>query len=313
MNKIVLFGVLAAVFVSGCAIDRSELATPEAMRNLPPPPEVVATSFCEDVPADAGVSAAAVDELNFDAAADVIDAEANDYFACVVTNNGIIELTLFDDNAPTSVNNFVFLASEGFYNGTTFHRVVPDFVIQGGDRNAPARGEPVGTGGPGYMWSLELGATSLTHETGTLAMARAQSPDSNGGQFYITYAPQPNLNGQYNVFGEVSGEGDMDVVTTVAAGDLIRTIVIVEQPEDGEATFLNPQDAEPLDAGAAEAEAADEAAVDEAEADETAEAAETEAAEDEAEADETAEAAETDEANGDTDEAEDDATEEAAS
>ncbi len=295
MKRMVLFGALAAALVSGCAIDRSELATPEAFRDLPPPPEVATTSFCEDVPENAGVGAPASEEMTFPEAGDVIDADANNYFACVITSNGIIELTLFDDNAPNSVNNFVFLATEGFYNGTTFHRVVPDFVIQGGDRNAPARSEPVGTGGPGYTWSLEPGATSLTHETGTLAMARAQSPDSNGSQFYITYAPQPNLNGQYNVFGEVSGEGDMAVVTSVEAGDLVRTVVIVEQPADGgEAAFLNPDDAEPAAAGAEEA--ADNAETD-AESDDTAQSEENAAAEetDEAEAGD-AEAVETEEA-----------------
>lgn len=219
-----LFGLL----VSACAVDRSNLATPEAFRELPDPPTVTTTSFCDEVDEDAGVDEPASETLFFDAAEQAIDAEANDYFACVVTSEGIIELTLFDDNAPTSVNNFVFLSQQGFYDGTAYHRVVPDFVIQGGDRNAPVEGQPAGTGGPGYMWSLEPGAVALPHNQGSLAMARAQSPDSNGSQFYITLAPQPSLNGQYNVFGEVTGEGDMEVVQAVEQGALIRTVEIIE-------------------------------------------------------------------------------------
>ena len=187
------------------------------------------TDVCSDVAADAGVDEPASEALFFDEAEDVLEPEAFDYFACIVTEQGIIELSLFDDIAPISVNNFVFLAQQGFYDGTVYHRVVPDFVVQGGDRNAPAEDMPAGTGGPGYMWSLEDGAISLPHREGTLAMARAQSPDSNGSQFYITLAPQPSLDGQYNVFGGVTGENDMDIVQSIQQGDLIRTIVIVEQ------------------------------------------------------------------------------------
>ncbi len=197
-----------------------------------PAPEVGTTNFCEDVSEDVGVGEPATEPMFFDAPEQVIDAEANDYYACIVTDKGIIELTLFDDNAPESVNNFVFLSQQDFYDGTTFHRVVEEFVIQGGDRNAPAEGQPAGTGSPGYMWSLEPGATSLPHETGTLAMARAQSPDSNGSQFYITLAPQPNLDGQYNVFGQVSGENDMEIVQSIEQGDLTRAVEIIEVAAD---------------------------------------------------------------------------------
>ncbi len=192
------------------------------------------TDFCADVPADAGVSAPAVQPLTFDAAEFVIQPDANDYYACIVTSEGIIEVTLFDDDAPESVNNFVFLATNAFYDGVVFHRVVDDFVIQGGDRNAPLEGAPIGTGGPGYTWGLEPGAQELRHGTGTLAQARAQDPNSNGSQFYITLAPQPSLNGQYNVYGQVSGDGDMDVVLSITQGDFIRTVQIVEIAVTGE-------------------------------------------------------------------------------
>ncbi len=221
----------AVVFVSACAVDRSNMATPEAFRDLPSPPEVSTTSYCDDVSEDAGVSEAASETMTFDEAGEAIDADANDYYACVVTGKGIIELTLFDDNAPDSVNNFVFLAQQGFYDGTTYHRVVPDFVIQGGDRNGPIEGQSAGTGGPGYSWSLENGAIALPHNEGSLAMARTNDPNSNGSQFYITLAPQPNLDGQYNVFGEVSGEDNMEVVQSIQQGDLIRTVEIIEVEE----------------------------------------------------------------------------------
>ncbi len=226
--KMLLGVLLMGAAITGCAVDRSQLATPEAFRDLPPPPEVVTTSHCDDVAEDAGVDEPPTQIMTFDAAENVITPETTDYFACVVTNKGIVELTLFDDNAPESVNNFVFLAQEGFYDGVGFHRVVDGFVIQGGDRNAPIEGAPAGTGGPGYLWGLEPGATSLTHELGTLAQARAQDPNSNGSQFYITLAPQPSLNGQYNVYGQVSGDGDMDVVQSITQDDFIRTVQIVE-------------------------------------------------------------------------------------
>ncbi|MEL6269557.1 MAG: peptidylprolyl isomerase [Chloroflexota bacterium] len=186
------------------------------------------TSFCADVDPEAGMSEAATEILSFPLAAQTIDAEANDYYACMVTSQGVIELTLFDDDAPESVNNFVFLASQGFYDGVIFHRVVDEFVVQGGDRNSAIVGNPVGTGSAGYAWSLEEGALELPHLTGTLAQARAQSPDSNGSQFYITLAPQPPLDGQYNVYGEVSGENDMEIVQSIAQGDLIRTVQVIQ-------------------------------------------------------------------------------------
>ncbi|MEL6150329.1 MAG: peptidylprolyl isomerase [Chloroflexota bacterium] len=223
--------VLVGVIAAGCAVDRSDLATPEALRNLPPPPEVVQTDFCADVAEDAGADGPATDPLTFDEAEFIITPDESDYYACVVTSKGVIELTLFDDNAPQSVNNFVFLARQGFYNGVIFHRVVPEFVVQAGDRNSPISGNPVGTGGAGYTWNLEPGAISIPHELGTLAQARAQSPDSNGSQFYITLSATPNLNGQYNAYGRISGEGAEDIIQSIEEGDLIRTIEIIEVDE----------------------------------------------------------------------------------
>lgn len=144
------------------------------------------------------------------------------YIATIKTAKGNIIAELYPKDAPQHVNNFVFLARDGFYNGLTFHRVVPGFVIQGGD--------PLGngTGGPGYGIPPEIKAK---HTKGALAMARragpAQSTPSSGSQFYITLAPQPGLDGEYTVFGQViSG---MDVVEKIAAGDVIQTITIEEK------------------------------------------------------------------------------------
>jgi peptidyl-prolyl cis-trans isomerase B (cyclophilin B) len=221
--------LLALVVVSGCAIDRSELATPESLRDLPPPPEVVASNYCDDVPPDTGKTSATIAPLEFEAAEQVIDAEANNYFACFVTSKGMVEVTLFDDNAPETVNNLVFLANEGFYDGVLWHRVVDGFVIQGGDRNGPIEGR-AGTGGPGYQWNDEPSALLLPHAgVGRLSMANA-GPNTNGSQFFVTLEDGccNHLDGLHAIFGEVSGEGDMDVVGSIEQGDLIQAIRIVE-------------------------------------------------------------------------------------
>jgi len=218
--------LMVAAAVAGCAIDRSELATPEALRNAPPPPEVVATNFCSDVSEDAGETEPATERMSFDEAEFVLEADTMNYYACFVTSKGIIEATLFDDNAPETVNNFVFLAQEGFFDGVAWHRVVDDFVIQGGDRNGMIVGQ-AGTGGPGYTWPDEQAALLLPHDTaGTLSMANA-GPNTNGSQFFITHTPTPHLNGRHAVFGKVSGEGDMDIVLDIEQGDLIQTVEII--------------------------------------------------------------------------------------
>ena len=147
--------------------------------------------------------------------------------AVIKTDKGDIVVSFFPENAPVTVASFLHLARAGFYDGTTFHRVVPGFVIQGGD---PLSKDPnssdVGTGGPGY--SLPLEPSEKPHLTGTLAMARSQDKNSGGSQFYICLGDQPSLDGQYTVFGEVvSG---MDVVNQVVQGDVIRSITVVPKP-----------------------------------------------------------------------------------
>jgi cyclophilin family peptidyl-prolyl cis-trans isomerase len=122
---------------------------------------------------------------------------AKQYTAIMHTDKGDIQIELFAAQAPRTVNNFVFLAREGFYNGTTFHRVIGGFMAQGGDPTG------TGTGGPGYKFADEPGALALKHDSkGVLSMANAGA-NTNGSQFFITYGPTPHLNGKHAVFGRV--------------------------------------------------------------------------------------------------------------
>ncbi|MBN2169000.1 MAG: peptidylprolyl isomerase [Actinobacteria bacterium] len=146
-----------------------------------------------------------------------------DVEAVVRTGKGDIVLQFFPDSAPVSVAAFIQRAREGGYNGTRFHRVVPGFVIQGGDPKSVDPNDPtVGTGGPGYYLPSEF--NNRPHLAGSLAMARSANPNSGGCQFYICLAPQPSLDGDYTVFGEtVSG---MEVVQQITQGDVIQEVVI---------------------------------------------------------------------------------------
>ena len=122
--------------------------------------------------------------------------------AVVRTKFGNITLNFFPKVAPKHVKSFIDLANDGFYNGTTFHRVVPGFVIQGGDPNTKSDDRSRhGQGGPGYTLKAEF--SNLPHKRGTLSMARAANPHSAGSQFFICVADTPFLDGQYTVFGEV--------------------------------------------------------------------------------------------------------------
>ncbi|HUO77170.1 MAG TPA: peptidylprolyl isomerase [Thermodesulfovibrionales bacterium] len=134
--------------------------------------------------------------------------------AVIETKLGTIELKFFPEVAPNHVNNFIELAKKGFYDGTTFHRVIPGFMIQGGDPNTknPDKSKH-GMGGPGYTVKAEF--NDKPHKRGTLSMARAANPDSAGSQFFICVADAPFLNKQYTVFGEVvSG---MDVADKIVS------------------------------------------------------------------------------------------------
>ncbi len=129
-----------------------------------------------------------------------------------------ITIEFFPEDAPKTVENFVKLAKKGFYNGLTFHRVEPNFVVQGGDPKGN------GSGGPGYTIKAEF--NKQKHVRGAVAMARSQSPDSAGSQFYITLAPAHFLDGQYTVFGKVTS--GMEAVDKIRVGDKMKTVKIVE-------------------------------------------------------------------------------------
>jgi len=147
-----------------------------------------------------------------------IDAKKT-YRAAIETDRGTIELELYAQHAPKTVNNFRFLAQEGFYDGITFHRVISDFMIQGGDPTGTGRG------GPGYRFEDETKGNPLTHETGVISMANA-GPNTNGSQFFITHGPQPHLNGKHTVFGKVvKGQ---DVVDAIRQGDVMQRVTVTE-------------------------------------------------------------------------------------
>jgi len=144
---------------------------------------------------------------------------AKKYRAVIETNKGTIELELYPQHAPKTVNNFVFLAKEGFYDDVSFHRVIKNFMIQGGDPTGTGRG------GPGYKFEDELKNNPLKHETGVISMANA-GPNTNGSQFFITHSPQPHLDGRHTVFGKVvSGK---DVVDAIQQGDKMLRVEIRE-------------------------------------------------------------------------------------
>jgi len=145
---------------------------------------------------------------------------AKNYRATIETNKGTILLELYPNYAPKTVNNFVFLARQGFYDGLKFHRVISNFMIQGGDPTG------TGTGGPGYKFEDEVRNNPLKHETGVISMANAGA-NTNGSQFFITHSPQPHLNGRHTVFGKVI-EGQ-DVVNAIRQGDTMQKITIAEK------------------------------------------------------------------------------------
>ena len=135
---------------------------------------------------------------------------SRNYTATINTNLGPITLDLYAQDAPLTVNNFVFLAREGFYDGVIFHRVIPDFMVQGGDPTG------TGTGGPGYQFADEFGSSRVFDTPGILAMANA-GPNTNGSQFFITVVPTPHLNGGHTIFGKVTQGQDIVVAISLVA------------------------------------------------------------------------------------------------
>jgi peptidyl-prolyl cis-trans isomerase B (cyclophilin B) len=131
------------------------------------------------------------------------------------TDKGTIELEMYPEYAPVTVNNFVTLAQDGYYDGIIFHRVIPNFMIQGGDPTGTGRG------GPGYNFKDEFKGNPLRHDAKVISMANA-GPGTNGSQFFITHSPQPHLDGRHTVFGKVTSGAD--VVDAIRQGDAMTKV-----------------------------------------------------------------------------------------
>jgi len=139
----------------------------------------------------------------------------------VELESGVVTIELYPDVAPETVKSFKTLINKGFYDGLTFHRVIPGFMAQGGDP------EGTGMGGPGFNLKAEF--NDKKHVRGTLAMARSGDPDSAGSQFYICFGPQPHLDGQYTIFGQVTD--GMELIDDLKNGSLIKKMTTVEAGE----------------------------------------------------------------------------------
>ncbi len=144
--------------------------------------------------------------------------------AIMETNKGTIKIEFFDEHTPNTVKNFVALAKSDYYNGVTFHRVIPDFVVQGGDPTGS------GSGGPGYKIADEVNNPVQIHELGALSMANA-GPNTNGSQFFVVLNPNncKHLNGKHTVFGKVID--GMNVVNSIIQGDSMLNVTIEDESE----------------------------------------------------------------------------------
>ena len=145
---------------------------------------------------------------------------AKSYTVNMETNKGTIMIALYPKYAPVTVNNFTFLANDGYYDGVVFHRVISNFMIQGGDPTGTGRG------GPGYKFQDEFNGNPLRHDgPGVLSMANA-GPGTNGSQFFITHSAQPHLDNRHTVFGKVTS--GQDVVNAIRQGDVMTKVTIIE-------------------------------------------------------------------------------------
>ena len=147
----------------------------------------------------------------------------NDIKIILHTSKGDIEATIFASKVPMTAANYLNLAKKGYYNGITFHRVIPNFMIQGGDPTA------TGSGGPGYKFADEIVPTLKHDKAGIFSMANA-GPGTNGSQFFITHLPTPHLDGKHTVFGVVTK--GQDVVNKIEKGDKITTIDVLDATDD---------------------------------------------------------------------------------
>lgn len=196
---------------------------------------MTAVAYAEDAPTPQelcdAAEPAALTPMQFEKAEQVLEPGA-DYRAIFCTSAGAVYVDLYETLTPVTVNNFVFLAGQGYYDSTTFHRVIPDFMAQGGDPTGTGRG------GPGYRFADEPVNFLLFDRPGLLAMANA-GPATNGGQFFITTAPTPHLNRKHTIFGDVLVGQDVveairerDPNTATEAGETLHTVLIITEPAE---------------------------------------------------------------------------------
>ena len=207
------------------AAARQELAERRAQAAVKPQADVKALVDTTSQPAAAGVAPARAPTVN-EMLAPTVPVDPADYAGLVAevnTTKGSMVLAFRADKAPQHVRNFVELARKGFYDGLAFHKIVPGFIIQGGDPKAD------GSGGPGYQLKAEF--NELPHVRGTLSMSHAGHPDSAGSQFFICHAPQPSLDGKYTVFGMlVKGWDTLDAIAAVGSpGGSPQQVVTIEK------------------------------------------------------------------------------------
>lgn len=225
--------IVAAVIVVGSAalISRSQRVLPGSPLYVDPNPP---TAVAEEAEAPSAIPTAAgpVNTLQWDAPPEfTIDPETTDYRAIIKLPDGDVTIDLFEVESPITVNNFVFLANQGFYDNVTFHRVIENFMAQGGDPTG------TGSGGPGYQFEDEVDNGLAFDRPGLLAMANA-GPGTNGSQFFITTAITDWLTGAHTIFGEVIEGYELveaiplrDPFTATSPGLAMQTIEIVEVPK----------------------------------------------------------------------------------
>lgn len=225
---IVLFNVLGGGDDDNATATFRPTPVPEG-EPTPTPEVVLATSVPDDFEPFAGTGALALVEPEarngaYDSPPPMTIDPEKSYAAVLDTSVGPIRLTLFADEAPLAVNNFINLAQDGFYDDVTFHRVMADFMAQGGDPTG------TGTGGPGYSFADEFESGRVFDSRGQLAMANS-GPNTNGSQFFITTVPTDWLNGLHTIFGEIADEAAaLDAIPVTGAGEtvIIESVRIIE-------------------------------------------------------------------------------------
>ena len=219
---------------SATAAEETTEATPAAQAATATPAGPASSPTAEPPPTPTIVSAREASRTQYSSPPAMALETASDYFAEFRTNYGNFRVDLLETETPVTVNNFVFLARQGYYDGLTFHRVIENFMIQGGDPTG------TGAGGPGYKFQDEIVAGLVFDSPGKLAMANA-GPGTNGSQFFVTTVPTPHLNGAHTIFGVVvDGQAVVDAISRVTTDArnrplqqaLIESIDILQTPRE---------------------------------------------------------------------------------